>query len=189
MRLRIAMVAWLFCSSSAWATQAANAAAAEAIEPPPELAMWVPVQLKFTYRQLTTTYTCSGLQARVKGLLLKLGARPDLDVRSYGCTKLSGPDPFAGVQIKMNVLEPDGTQPAVPAHWKRVDLLEDRTLLDAAADCELIQQVQEQILPVFAARNVDFNATCQPRSAVPGSTRLRADVLIGEQRPPAPAAQ
>jgi len=189
MRFRIAIVASFLCSC-AWATPAANAPAAETAESPHQPAMWAPVQLKFTYRQVTTTtYTCSGLQARVKGLLLKLGARPDLHLRSYGCTKLSGPDPFAGVQIRMNVLEPDGTQPAVPAHWKRVDLLEDRTLLDAAADCELIQQVEQQIVPVFAARNVDFNATCQPRNVVPGSTRLRADVLIADQPPPGPATR
>jgi hypothetical protein len=125
---------------------------------------------------------------RMKSLLLKLGARPDLEVRSYGCTQLRGPDPLAGVQVRMDVLEPKGPQSWVATRWKRVDLLEDRNILDAAADCELIEQVHQQILPLFAARNIDYNATCQARTLVPGATRLRADVLVADQRPPPPAA-
>lgn len=178
MRFRFAMTALLACSS-VWAAPAPEAPA----EAAHELAVWVPVQLTFVYRHLTTTYSCSGLQMRVKSLLLKLGARPDLDVRSYGCTELTGPDPFAGVKIRMNVLEPKGAKSWVEAHWQRVDLLEDRNILDAAGDCELIEQVQQQILPVFAARNVDYNATCQARRLVPGSARLRADVLVADPRP------
>lgn len=182
MRFRLAMVALFACSCATAAPPDAPADSAQ------ELAVWVPVQLKFVYRPLTTTYSCDGLQTRMRGLLLKLGARSDLNVRGYGCTRLSGPDPLAGVQIKMNVLEPKGPNAWVAAHWQRVDLLEDRSLLDAAADCDLIKQFGQEILPVFAARNVDFSATCEARKAVPGSTRLKADVLIADQRPAPPAA-
>ena len=182
MHFRLAMTALLACSS-VWAAPAPDTPA----EPAHELGVWVPVQLTFVYRHLTTTYSCSGLQMRMKNLLLKLGARPDLDVRSFGCTELTGPDPFAGVKIRMNVLEPKAAQSWVEAHWKRVDLLEDRNILDAAGDCELIEQVEQKILPLFAARNVDFNATCQARRLVPGSTRLRADVLVANQHPPSAA--
>lgn len=186
MRSRHAMVALLTCSYALAAAPAPNSSA----EPSREVAVWVPVQLNFVYRPFTTTYSCSGLQARIKGLLLKLGARSDLDVRGYGCTKLSGPDPLAGVKIRMEVLEAKGPNAWVEARWTRVDLLEDRNLLDAAADCDLIKQLQQEILPVFAARNVDFSATCANRNPVPGSTRLRADVLIAvaDQRSIPPSA-
>jgi hypothetical protein len=88
----------------------------------------------------------------------------------------------------MEVLEPKGPNAWVGARWKRVDLLDDRNLLDAAADCDLIQQFRQEILPVFAARNVDFAATCAKHTAVPGSTRLKADVLIADQPATAPPA-
>lgn len=186
MRSRLASVALLTCSCALAASPASNSSA----EPTREVAVWVPVQLKFVYRPFTTTYSCSGLQSRIKGLLLKLGARSDLDVRGYGCTKLSGPDPLAGVRISMEVLEAKGPNAWVEAHWTRVDLLEDRNLLDAAADCDLIKQFEQEILPVFAARNVDFSATCANRNPVPGSTRLRADVLVAapDPRSTAPSA-
>jgi hypothetical protein len=179
MRFRLAALALLMCSS-AWAAPAADASA----EPVHELAVWVPLQLDFPYHHATTEYTCSGLQARMKSLLLKLGARPDLEVREYGCTRLTGPDPLAGVKISMNVLQPAGPRPGLGAHWRRVDLLQGRELLQAAADCELIQQVAEKILPLFTVRNVDYSATCQARNLLPGATRLKADVLVADQHPP-----
>jgi len=183
MHSRLILVALLMCSS-AWAAPAPDAAAQTAHE----LAVWVPIQLNFVYRHVTTEYSCDGLAARMKSLLIELGARPDLDVRGYGCTQLSGPDPLAGVKISMNVLEAAGPRPGLGAHWKRVDLLADRTIMEAAADCELIEQVAQKILPLFTVRNVDYNATCQARSPLPGSTRLKADVLIADQHPPPAAA-
>src|SRR5262245_1364605 len=126
----LALLTFLSCSSTSAADAAPDSAGAAH-----ELAVWVPLQLTFPYAHFTTQYSCSGLETRMKSLLLKLGARPDLEVRGYGCTRLSGPDPLAGVKIKMNVLEPAGPRPGLAAHWKRVDLLGDRELLEAAADC------------------------------------------------------
>ena len=176
---RLPMMALLACPST-WSAPVPDAPA----EPAHELAIWVPLQLDFLYRHSTTEYSCSGLEARMKSLLLKLGARPDLDVRGYGCTQLTGPDPFAGVKIRMNVLESAGARPGLGAYWKRVDLLDDREILEAAADCELIEQVAQKILPLFTVRNVDYNATCQARNLLPGATRLKADVLVADQQPP-----
>lgn len=166
--------------ATAWAASPQDSAANSTHE----FAVWVPLQLNFQYRELTTQYTCSGLQQRVKSILLELGARPDLEVRNYGCTKLSGPDPFAGVRIKMNVLERAGSRPGLAAHWQRVDLLANRELMQAAGDCELIQQIAQKILPLFTVRNVDYSATCQPRSLQPGATRLKADVLVADRSSP-----
>ena len=90
------------------------------------------------------------------------------------------PDPFAGVKIKMNLLEPAGPRPGLAAHWKRVDLLGDRELLEAAADCELIEQIAQKILPLLSVRNVDYHATCQA-NLLPGAVQLKADVLVADQ--------
>jgi hypothetical protein len=185
----LAAVVLLTCSSASPAADAADAADASG-DSPRELAVWVPMQLNFVYGHFTTEYSCSGLATRMKSILLKLGARPDVDVRGYGCTQLTGPDPLAGVKIRMNVLEPAGARPGLGARWTRVDLLQDREVLEAAADCELIDQVAHKILPLFTVRNVDYSAACQARNLVPGATRLKADVLVADQRPPAaPAAR
>jgi hypothetical protein len=150
-----------------------------------ESAVWAPQELNFVYRGFTTKYSCDGLQDKMKRVLIKLGARPDIQVRGFGCTQLQGPDPFAGVKIKMNVLQPAGKQagPAVPAHWKTVDLLTDydnRDPVDAAADCELIGEIRQKVLPLFATRHVDYSATCEKRQLLLGGTRLKAEVLVAD---------
>jgi len=158
-----------------------------------ESAVWMPKELNFAYQGFTTKYSCDGLQDKMKRVLIKLGARHDLQVRGWGCTRLQGPDPFAGVRIKMNVLQPAGKQggQAVPAHWQLVDVLagpDDRDPVDAAGDCELIEQIKQKLLPLFATRNVDYRSTCEWHHLLVGATRLKAEVLVADQSAVAEAA-
>ena len=179
----------VWACASTWASPQPEPAAASGRES----AVWAPKELNFAYQGFTTKYSCDGLQERMRDVLLKLGARPDLRVRGYGCTLIQGPDPFAGVSIKMNVLQPAGKQggPAVPVHWQRVDLLTglyEHDPVGAAADCELIGQIKQKILPLFATRNVDYRSTCEAHHLVPGGTRLKAEVLVADERTAADSA-
>jgi len=171
------VAAFALLCASAWAGTSETAA-------PGESASWVPKVLSFTYQGFTTRYTCDALTTKMKGILLELGARPDLKVRAWGCIEPVAPDTFPGVTVQMSVLEPGATvtQP-VAAHWKRVDLLANRNPADAAADCELISQIKLKVLPLFAARNVDYSATCARGQVYPGATRLIADVLVADGGP------
>ena len=177
---RLAAVAMLTCAP-AWANPQSEPSAGSGRES----AVWAPKELNFAYQGFTTKYSCDGLQERMRDVLLKLGARPDIQVRGFGCTRPVGPDPFASVSIKMNVLQPAGKQggPAVPVHWQRVDLLTGlykHDPVDAAADCELIGQIKQKVLPLFATRNVDYSSTCELRHLLVGGTRLKAEVLVAD---------
>jgi hypothetical protein len=154
-------------------------------------AVWTPKELQFTYSGFTTKYTCDGLRDRVKTILLALGARKDdLKVVESPCSgDPDRPDPFPGVKIKMNVLKPTDQPPTpdgqiVTAHWKQVDLLKGQFGIDAAGDCELMEQVSQKILPLFTTRNVDLQASCVPHELSPLGTRLKAEVLIADQKKP-----
>ena len=146
-----------------------------------ESATWVPKVLSFTYHGVTTRYTCDALQTRMKALLLELGARPDLWVVTWGCTRQIAADILPGVTAQMNVLQPaaSGATP-LAAHWKRVDLLANRSPSEAAGDCELISEIKLNVLPLFTVRNVDYSATCVPGQLHTGTTRLTADVLVAD---------
>jgi hypothetical protein len=149
-----------------------------------ESAVWVPKVLTFTYHGVTTRYTCDALRTKMHGFLLELGARPDLQVRSWGCTQPVAPDIFPGVSVEMSVLQPASSgAPSVAAHWKKVDLLANRNPVDAAADCELISQIKLNVLPLFTTRNVDYSATCAAGQLHPGATRLTANVLVADSSP------
>jgi hypothetical protein len=119
----------------------------------------------------------------MRRILLQLGARDDLKVTSYGCIRVNAPETTPGVRIVMHVLQPvsaTGGQ-TVAAHWKAIDVLADRDPADAALDCELVSQLKRDVLPLFAARHVDYSAACAAHMPLVGGTRLKADVLVPDQ--------
>ena len=155
-----------------------------------ELAVWVQKEVNFRYVGFTTKYSCDGLQDRMRRILLQLGARDDLKVTGYGCVRVNSPETTPGVRIVMHVLQPASAAAGqtVAAHWKTVDLLADRDLLGAALDCELISQLDRDVLPQFAVRHVDYSAACSAHTPLVGGTRLKADVLVANQRTAAGSA-
>jgi hypothetical protein len=152
---------------------------------------WVQKEVNFRYVGFTTKYSCDGLQERLRGILLQLGARDDLRVTAFGCMRASGPETTPGVRIVMHVLHAAGAAPgqSVAAHWKTVDVLADRDPFDSARDCELISQLKRDVLPLFSPRHVDYRATCSVGTQVIGGTQLKADVLVADAMPAAGAGR
>lgn len=153
-----------------------------------ESAVWAPQELRFLYQGFTSHYSCDGLEAKVRTVLIELGARQDLTVRPSGCSSPFGvPDPFPAVAIKMNVLKPAGgtgtssDAPTVAARWKSVQVRLDRDPVWEAGDCELLEQIKQKILPLFSTRAVDFASNCVPHQAYLG-TRLAAELLFPDPK-------
>ena len=154
-------------------------------------AVWTQKEFKFIYQGFTTKYSCDGLHDKMRRILLEFGARKqDLKIGEWGCSGRSGvPDPFPGVIVKMSVLVPadgataPGAEAALPSHWRAIKLKLDNSSLSEAGECELIEQVKQQVLPLFTTRNVDLKSTCVPHQLTPGGTQLTADVLAPDQMP------
>jgi hypothetical protein len=149
-------------------------------------AVWTPKELTFVFMGFTAHYSCDGLRDKIQHVLGELGARSDFKVDYYGCSSPFGsPDPFPGVRIKMQVLQPAGANDrsadVVGAHWQRVDLHLDKDPVWEASDCELLEQIKQKILPLFATRNVAFASNCVPHQAYLG-TRLSADLLFPDRK-------
>jgi hypothetical protein len=165
----------------------AGAAAAESTATPAgETAVWTPKELTFVFQGFTAHYSCDGLLDKIRHVLGELGARSDFQLSYYGCSGSFGrPDPFPGVRIRMHVLQPAGpndkSTEVIGAHWRRVDLHLDKDPVWEAADCELLEQVKQKILPLFATRNVDFASNCVPHQAYLG-TRLAAELLFPDAK-------
>ena len=184
--LGIAAAVALLCAPAWGAGEETPPATQTASEP----AVWTPRELSFVYLGLTAQYSCDGLRDRVTDVLRQLGARPDLEVRESSCVSIGRPDPFPGVKIRMNVLQPAAghsaaaATAAVPAHWKRVDLASSRSPVDSS-ECELLEQVRTELLPLFATRNVEYGSNCQPHQVQVGAGWLRAEVLVPDDQKPA----
>jgi hypothetical protein len=157
-------------------------------------AQWVQKDLSFVYQGFTTHYSCEGLREQVSSILRQLGARADMKVMEMGCTSgFDRPEPFPGVRAKFFVLVPtDGAGAAaspptpVAAHWQPLQLKVGNSPLEAAGQCELLEQVKQHILPLFSTRNVDFKSTCVPHELTVGGTSLQAQVLKPDPAPGAP---
>ena len=184
-----AMLVGAIAGAPAWSADSATPAG-EA-----QAAVWTPKEVQFTYMGFTTHYTCDGLRDQVKEMLLQLGARKDdLKVTEQPCSgNPDRPNPFPGVKIKMSVLTPApaGATPdaqVVQAQWKSVKLPYRETGINAAGQCELLEQFNKKILPLFTVRNVDSNTSCVPHQLEPLGTKLQAEVLITDQKAPKQAS-
>ena len=157
-----------------------------------EPAVWIQKEVQFTYMGFTTHYTCDGLRDTVREMLLQLGARKDdLKVYEQPCSRPERPDPFPGVKIKMSVLQPAAgasDAPTVDAYWKPIKLPYRAVGLDAAGQCELLEQFKQKVLPLFTTRNVDLHASCVPHQLEPLGTSLQAEVLVTDQKKVASAS-
>lgn len=189
----VAIVSFGAClGAPGWVTAADDGAQA-APSADTEFAVWTPKEIQFTYMGFTTLYTCDGLRDTVREMLLQLGARKDdLKVTEQPCSgDPDRPNPFPGVKIKMSVLQPapatlSAGTPVVPAQWKPVKLPYRESGINAAGQCELLEQFNRTILPLFTTRNVDVRTSCVPHQLEPLGTKLQAEVLITDQKKPAP---
>ncbi len=153
-----------------------------ATDPQTQPAVWTPKETQFVSMGFTTLYSCDGLRDKVQAILLDLGARKDdLKVREYGCSAPEGrPSRVAGVSIKMSVLTPatDAQSPSVvPAYWKTVELRGNGSRYLDPGDCELVDQVRQQVLPLFTTRNVEADIHCTPHQLSPTGPVLKVEVL------------
>lgn len=162
----------------AWAdTQAEGSAGVPAV--------WTAKELRFVFMGFTSRYSCDGLRDKIRVILRDFGARDDMQLTESPCPgPLGRPTKFPGVSIKINVLQPASgaaDSNTVAAHWQRVELPGPGDAVRQAGDCELIEQVKQSILPLFATRAVNYHTTCVPKQLSIGGTSLVADVLVPDQ--------
>ncbi|MGH8291479.1 MAG: hypothetical protein ACREV7_21225 [Steroidobacteraceae bacterium] len=150
-------------------------------------AVWASREVTFIYQGFTTHYSCDGLRDQIQEMLSRLSAR-DLHVRSYGCIRLVGAEPFPGVKVHMQVLAPASSDhgkkagPVVPAHWQKVLLMPSNADFEAQGNCELIEQFKETFLPLFSTRHISYQSNCVPHQLTLG-THLSAEVLVPDAKP------
>jgi hypothetical protein len=149
-------------------------------------AHWVERKLDYTYMGFTSKYSCDGLRDNVREVLLALGARKsDLKIQSRGCTRLDGPEEFPGVSAHFWVLQPlapdevakVGDPATNTVQWQTVDLVRLNGVRWDQGQCELLEQMQKKVLPLFTSRNVDFRSSCFPHQVSLGDIRFTVDVL------------
>jgi hypothetical protein len=127
-------------------------------------AVWQEHRYSFVYMGFTSTYSCDGLADKLKLLLIAAGARGDAKVSPGACPSGFGqPDKFARAELTFHTLVPGAlTTGTAPGAWRPVSIAAYHPRELRAGDCELVEQFQTNVLPLFAARNVESHTTCVP---------------------------
>jgi hypothetical protein len=68
----------------------------------------------------------------------------------------------------------------ISAHWIPVEIGRGPKLDLSAGDCELLEQVRDDLLPLFSARKATMDMNCIPHQQTAGSLRLTVEVLIAD---------
>jgi hypothetical protein len=149
-------------------------------------AVWKVQTLHFLYLGRTARYSCIGLEDKMQTLLLALGARRDLSVHAQGCGAAERVTQGASVGPSVNIVfsspvpgrpSPGGDVDALDARFEPFSLASDAMHNMQSADCELVQQFVQQILPKLATRNVKTDISCSPYEVSGGSFMIRGEVL------------
>ncbi len=148
-------------------------------------AQWQEHKGSIGYFGLTSTYSCTGMESKVRQILLALGARKDVHVDASACNGRDMPMGHAmTVYIRMFSLAPvdpaatvQGAAPPVMASWSAVEINSQRPMFMGDGDCELIDQLHDFITKSFSAQNVDYRAACSPHAISINSFAIHGEFL------------
>ena len=153
---------------------ALRAQAQSEASPSPEetsvVAQWRGYQLKFHYSSFYTWYNCDSLADKMKYLLGELGAAPDISVRVLGCVGSSNLGNMLTGTITLRLPEalPEAvtgtaTADTFTAHYRTVTLpSREQRFAGHGDDCELLEQLRDQVLPQLHVTIVADNVHCFP---------------------------
>jgi hypothetical protein len=143
-------------------------------------AVWKEQHVRFSYMGRTARYSCQGLRDKVSAMLIELGVRRDLRITALGCegpaeaTRVATLGP--SLAIEFSALHAADVA-AVDARFETFTLTNDAFRNMDIADCELVEQFAQQILPKLATRHVTQDITCVPFQQSGGRFLVRGEIL------------
>ncbi len=131
-------------------------------------AQWQSYDLRFHYFGFTTYYSCSGLEDRLEQILMEMGADRDVHVSASGCFGFGDFNNMLSARIKVRMPATDGVSPAAsfPVVSKAVMVQGGQSGHMGSGDCELLEQVRDQLLPALKLQLVKDNLVCVPGQGV-----------------------
>jgi len=179
MALRATLLSLAMCA-------AASANADDSL-PDEEAAVWTRHEVDLQYMGITTRYTCSGMESKLKLLLKHVGVRDDIKIRERGCE--FGYEKVADFpRMKVTFWAPtipqqgdkDPGEPVLGV-WKPVVIKRNLPKGLEMGDCELVELFYERVVPKLLTRNFKGGVNCIPHQLVGNRIDLRMDVLTGVQ--------
>lgn len=151
-------------------------------------AQWQDYDLNFHYFGFTSYYTCSGIESKLEELLRELGADPKVRVSATGCFGSNdiGKSISARIKVRMPIQQtavaPSVDGASFKATSKSVVLRSGRGGDYGSTDCELLEQVRDQLLPALKMKLVKDDLRCIPGQPSLGSRGIEVMALLPEAK-------
>jgi hypothetical protein len=161
---------------------ASHSSSSASIVNEPAAAVWQAYELQFHYFASHTYYSCSGLESRLEAILRELGADKDVRASVTGCfgTADVGNMLNARIKVRMPVAAGDAPAESFLASSKVVTVRGGRQGASMSGDCELLEQVRDQILPALKLERVKDDLNCIPGAANSPNRSLQVRALLPE---------
>lgn len=148
---------------------------------PAEPAVWLPHQAVIRYFARGTSYSCSGIEDKVRQILLYAGARRELQVRATGCDQGPFlPSHMATVNVDFQALVPAAaatTNDAVAGEWVTLSLTPARSRFLQPSDCDLVRAMKSVLSTAFSWQGLEFGTSCFPYAGAANSFAVKGAVL------------
>ncbi len=177
----------------------------------PVQAIWQQQEISFSYQSVTTFYSCSSLETKIRRILLAVGANPGIKFRMRGCFSRHEIARYPYVEITLvspveatpeALAERDKTRSTrelaarvrgqteaakeaekeFPAMWKQVSLSRGKLYLEPG-DCELVEQLSEKVFPKLGIRVIEDDVRCTPNQVSMNQPRLVVEALVPVPKP------
>jgi len=188
------------------AALALAAVASAHAEDAPVQSNWKLQEITYSYVGFTTAYDCDAAEAKIKSILLKLGAHPNTKVSATGCAfnrpernffvKITAATPVPSSEIATTPADQSREEllkrlgktsefatDAFPATWKTVDLSKDRRLNLRPGDCELMEGLRDKVLPKLGMKVTEDRLACTPNQLSITTPQLTVSALVPVKSP------
>jgi len=150
-------------------------------------AVWTPHDLIVGFEHLPKIYSCDDLWYKFRDVLHALGARPDVRILTYQCGKNLGQEAYSPqVQLHFSIPQVVGH---AEARWadlhvtaKTVHLGPGHPASITDSDCELLEQMKDDLLAALPDRVLNFNLACEaPATRWPFGVSVQTFTPVGGQ--------
>jgi hypothetical protein len=129
--------------------------ASQASTPPPQRAYWAPHDEIDYLDNLPRTYSCDELYYKYRAVLLRLGARPDMTIYTYGCSGSKGAAADRPhVDLTYTIAEPIPPQfnsnSTLRARPETVEIGAGNPKVLSQSDCTLMDDMRQTVLSSFS---------------------------------------
>src|SRR5579862_9669701 len=173
----LVLIAALSVGVCAAADQESSAAGAA------EAAVWQHHKELINYYGVTETYTCTGIEDKVREVLLYFGARKDGLKVNPMCDRQFAPMHQVFVHVEFDSLAPaasasGGAGDQVTGQWVALTVTPTDALFRDRGECELFEHLKDVLTKDFSVRDVQYRTTCTPYSTTLQDYQITAQVLL-----------